>query len=122
MRPIATLLFAAALALTACTEARETAPYAEARERAGFAQPARVYRVAPAAAPMVTQARAEATAADVALFPRSSIVSSMVIRTGQARDRKSTRLNSSHSQISYAVFCLKKKNKERQQARTSRLV
>src|SRR5438309_7944642 len=27
-----------------------------------------------------------------------------------ARDRKSTRLNSSHSSISYAVFCLKKKN------------
>src|SRR5688572_32771099 len=27
----------------------------------------------------------------------------------QSRDRKSTRLNSSHSQISYAVFCLKKK-------------
>src|SRR2546430_14258262 len=27
-----------------------------------------------------------------------------------AGDRKSTRLNSSHSQISYAVFCLKKKN------------
>src|SRR2546430_3874093 len=27
-----------------------------------------------------------------------------------AQDRKSTRLNSSHSQISYAVFCLKKKN------------
>src|SRR2546430_13471136 len=27
-----------------------------------------------------------------------------------SRDRKSTRLNSSHSQISYAVFCLKKKN------------
>src|SRR2546430_7788176 len=29
---------------------------------------------------------------------------------GFERDRKSTRLNSSHSQISYAVFCLKKKN------------
>src|SRR5206468_13109980 len=29
-----------------------------------------------------------------------------------ARDRKSTRLNSSHDQISYAVFCLKKKNKK----------
>src|SRR2546427_8820824 len=29
---------------------------------------------------------------------------------GAERDRKSTRLNSSHSQISYAVFCLKKKN------------
>src|SRR5689334_24371593 len=27
------------------------------------------------------------------------------------RDRKSTRLNSSHSSISYAVFCLKKKNR-----------
>src|SRR2546430_5635618 len=30
---------------------------------------------------------------------------------GNLLDRKSTRLNSSHSQISYAVFCLKKKNK-----------
>src|SRR2546430_9005892 len=29
------------------------------------------------------------------------------------QDRKSTRLNSSHSQISYAVFCLKKKKKRR---------
>src|SRR3712207_8699063 len=28
-------------------------------------------------------------------------------------DRKSTRLNSSHANISYAVFCLKKKNKQR---------
>src|SRR3712207_6928257 len=28
----------------------------------------------------------------------------------RARDRKSTRLNSSHANISYAVFCLKKKN------------
>src|SRR2546430_13192378 len=32
-----------------------------------------------------------------------------VIQVGVERDRKSTRLNSSHSQISYAVFCLKKK-------------
>src|SRR2546427_3065014 len=31
------------------------------------------------------------------------------IRLWARRDRKSTRLNSSHSQISYAVFCLKKK-------------
>src|SRR5437899_7989786 len=30
----------------------------------------------------------------------------------EAKDRKSTRLNSSHLGISYAVFCLKKKNKE----------
>src|SRR2546430_3465262 len=31
--------------------------------------------------------------------------------SGNGLDRKSTRLNSSHSQISYAVFCLKKKKK-----------
>src|SRR6185312_16675871 len=31
---------------------------------------------------------------------------------GEAADRKSTRLNSSHDQISYAVFCLKKKKKQ----------
>src|SRR2546430_1050850 len=34
------------------------------------------------------------------------------IGAGVSADRKSTRLNSSHSQISYAVFCLKKKNRE----------
>src|SRR2546421_12481912 len=32
-------------------------------------------------------------------------------RSGEVRDRKSTRLNSSHDQISYAVFCLKKKTR-----------
>src|SRR5688572_31702907 len=34
-------------------------------------------------------------------------------RFDHAADRKSTRLNSSHSQISYAVFCLKKKKKKK---------
>src|SRR5688572_31160302 len=34
-------------------------------------------------------------------------------RAGRVLDRKSTRLNSSHSQISYAVFCLKKKKNNR---------
>src|SRR5260221_12039539 len=33
-------------------------------------------------------------------------------RSGSALDRKSTRLNSSHTVISYAVFCLKKKKKK----------
>src|SRR5688572_31892844 len=33
-------------------------------------------------------------------------------QSDELQDRKSTRLNSSHSQISYAVFCLKKKKKE----------
>src|SRR2546430_9455273 len=39
---------------------------------------------------------------------RVEISKSHAVRAVQ--DRKSTRLNSSHSQISYAVFCLKKKN------------
>src|SRR5258707_5739341 len=33
-------------------------------------------------------------------------------RPGSRRDRKSTRLNSSHANISYAVFCLKKKKEK----------
>src|SRR2546427_1438856 len=37
---------------------------------------------------------------------------------GVGIDRKSTRLNSSHSQISYAVFCLKKKNCTRRSSPT----
>src|SRR5205809_4762661 len=37
--------------------------------------------------------------------------SSKITSLGCCTDRKSTRLNSSHGYISYAVFCLKKKNK-----------
>src|SRR5438132_10048214 len=37
-----------------------------------------------------------------------------------ARDRKSTRLNSSHTVISYAVFCLKKKKKKKVQQATNK--
>src|SRR5256886_3856685 len=44
---------------------------------------------------------------DLALAPHSPAWLWLGQREG--RDRKSTRLNSSHSQISYAVFCLKKK-------------
>src|SRR3712207_7957362 len=44
----------------------------------------------------------------------ASMLASMTLRSvlpvGFCRDRKSTRLNSSHANISYAVFCLKKKN------------
>src|SRR5438874_6763056 len=38
-------------------------------------------------------------------------------RERDQRDRKSTRLNSSHVEISYAVFCLKKKKKNKQRNR-----
>src|SRR2546430_5187625 len=41
---------------------------------------------------------------------RASIPFAVLDAAVQTEDRKSTRLNSSHSQISYAVFCLKKKN------------
>src|SRR2546430_12677135 len=40
-------------------------------------------------------------------IPDSTLAAS---KSRHREDRKSTRLNSSHSQISYAVFCLKKKN------------
>src|SRR5690349_23084748 len=41
--------------------------------------------------------------------------SSVGHRTRRRRDRKSTRLNSSHVEISYAVFCWKKKNQRKSQ-------
>src|SRR5688572_32248500 len=41
------------------------------------------------------------------------------VNAEHVRDRKSTRLNSSHSQISYAVFCLKKKKKKNKKHRNN---
>src|SRR2546429_1049164 len=40
---------------------------------------------------------------------RGAVGTVLVVGRGVAQDRKSTRLNSSHGYISYAVFCLKKK-------------
>src|SRR2546422_3965677 len=45
-----------------------------------------------------------------------------VASRGGVQDRKSTRLNSSHGYISYAVFCLKKKKKQNKQVQIDRLV
>src|SRR5688572_31289954 len=45
------------------------------------------------------------------LWPAILAGAFVVNMTTSGSDRKSTRLNSSHSQISYAVFCLKKKKK-----------
>src|SRR2546428_9630844 len=42
----------------------------------------------------------------------SAIATDVTSAIQRQRDRKSTRLNSSHDQISYAVFCLKKKETE----------
>src|SRR5688572_32330475 len=45
-------------------------------------------------------------------IPFDNILDKVTGSDPKVTDRKSTRLNSSHSQISYAVFCLKKKNKK----------
>src|SRR2546421_1439818 len=49
--------------------------------------------------------------------PRSNAKVYMNIEGSHDVDRKSTRLNSSHDQISYAVFCLKKKKKKKHKNR-----
>src|SRR5688572_31067597 len=48
---------------------------------------------------------------------RQGRVQGAVDQIDERQDRKSTRLNSSHSQISYAVFCLKKKKKNKENIR-----
>src|SRR5206468_9709236 len=53
-----------------------------------------------------------AGAADRSTSTGSTTITSTRAVRGSRRDRKSTRLNSSHDQISYAVFCLKKKKKK----------
>src|SRR5256886_13349821 len=49
------------------------------------------------------------------LLPVDDILRRLEALGAGSPDRKSTRLNSSHSQISYAVFCLKKKKNHRHQ-------
>src|SRR2546427_1497151 len=51
----------------------------------------------------------EAVACHVGEGELAQVAQALGQQEGQDGDRKSTRLNSSHSQISYAVFCLKKK-------------
>src|SRR5688572_31752952 len=62
--------------------------------------------------PAVTQRDADALAWCLRHGARQDMVAHY-LHTPLGEDRKSTRLNSSHSQISYAVFCLKKKKKKK---------
>src|SRR2546430_13455514 len=55
------------------------------------------------------RSRANASSVAVSLFSLSAPHMKERVFLAPVKDRKSTRLNSSHSQISYAVFCLKKK-------------
>src|SRR2546426_7763159 len=59
----------------------------------------------------------ELTTAGISLAAAESVLESLVPAAHAQGDRKSTRLNSSHLVISYAVFCLKKK-KTKHQPRT----
>src|SRR5690606_36335881 len=70
-----------------------------ARRKAGFAAPARNRAPGPRGGPLRLPRRPQARRRPRGFWVRSS----------GPRDRKSTRLNSSHVKISYAVFCLKKK-------------
>src|SRR5690606_40359502 len=58
------------------------------------------------------QVRQAVAAAQEALGPVTAVLHGAGRNEPGGLDRKSTRLNSSHVKISYAVFCLKKKNKE----------
>src|SRR5258705_8348524 len=72
--------------------------------------------------PYTTLFRSDVSAMDIRLGPRGDgafAPNEMV--TCKYVDRKSTRLNSSHLGISYAVFCLKKKKLEEFRARQSSL-
>src|SRR5438874_8188836 len=55
----------------------------------------------------------------VKAFPNVELLRLLAAEGYGAEDRKSTRLNSSHVEISYAVFCLKKKTVERHPFRRS---
>src|SRR2546430_5183949 len=82
--PYPTLFRSCAAATAEEARRRVHRPIAENRARVGLARP-----------------RAERD--------RLAEAAAILARAARVGDRKSTRLNSSHSQISYAVFCLKKK-------------
>src|SRR3712207_8903212 len=62
--------------------------------------------ISPDSASIATGSRPRASST---VATASAMTRGCIIRSASAGDRKSTRLNSSHANISYAVFCLKKK-------------
>src|SRR2546422_8102365 len=62
----------------------------------------------------ITEYRLQSNGLRILLFPdlsKPTITVNVIYLVEEQKDRKSTRLNSSHGYISYAVFCLKKKTK-----------
>src|SRR5471032_3613206 len=78
-------------------------------DRAATGRPATLYRLRIDVLPGTEGREATRPSAQRTAGPRSQQTPFGLRR--RAEDRKSTRLNSSHITISYAVFCLKKKNK-----------
>src|SRR2546426_3797400 len=80
-----------------------------------FWQPKRIWRLEHerAATAAVPGVRRHTAAQILKAWMPFAILSVFVLVWGLPADRKSTRLNSSHLVISYAVFCLKKKKKDR---------
>src|SRR5690349_23091008 len=76
------------------------------QRRPGVTRPRYVERLARMARPR-TRASLPAARVPGGALPRQVVEGARKLR--RRRDRKSTRLNSSHVEISYAVFCLKKK-------------
>ena len=60
---------------------------------------------------IVFQLNKEKTIYETRMYSFISFMKLWILTTWRQQDRKSTRLNSSHANISYAVFCLKKKKK-----------
>src|SRR5689334_24403753 len=75
---------------------------------------ARAARLVPALFDAVATGELNVTAVNL-LAPHLTLGNApeLIALAARKRDRKSTRLNSSHSSISYAVFCLKKKKKKK---------
>src|SRR3712207_8839496 len=82
--------------------------------RSGVAHRERVQRSDRRPAPVGVDGRGPGPLRDHADRERDCALARLarVAGPGRMRDRKSTRLNSSHANISYAVFCLKKKKKK----------
>src|SRR5256885_11527971 len=85
-------------------------PYTTLFRSIGWVWAARHYRL-----------RERPTLGDIAIGLVTDFLDTLGIGSFAPTDRKSTRLNSSHLVISYAVFCLEKKKKESQHAYSLRL-
>src|SRR5207245_11631948 len=93
------------VAATLTLSLHDALPISWYRSRRGRVNPRRLSRTFWPASGSVTQRRRTI----VPSAPAAVLVGSTTSPLGTIVDRKSTRLNSSHGSISYAVFCLKKK-------------